>query len=144
MSRARWRYEDLSPRVKALVDAKVKAKAQTDAQVQAQDISIGKIAMRNSKLPNKTEACYRSQVLARRPDIQTIRYEGITLRMENGHRYTPDWIVVTKTGTVEAHEVKGGYRLHSYGRARLAFDQAAIEFPWLTWIWANKTKDGWR
>jgi len=64
--------------------------------------------------------------------------------MANGHRYTPDWVVVTAGGRIECHEVKGGYALHSHQRARLAFDQARIEFPWIMWVWAVKTKNGWR
>ena len=64
--------------------------------------------------------------------------------MANGHRYTPDWVVVTTGGRIECHEVKGGYALHSQQRARLAFDQARVEYPWIVWVWAVKTKDGWR
>lgn len=80
------------------------------------------------------------------------KFEGITLRMENSHRYTPDFFVVghededargIQQRRLELHEVKGSYKLHSHGRARLAFDQCAKEFPMFKFVWATKTKDGW-
>ena len=89
--------------------------------------------------PNKTEAEYRRLYLP-----ESARFEGLTFRMANGHRYTPDCIVIRTDGQVECHEVKGSYKLGSYQRARLAFDQARVEWPGLTWIWAEKRKEGWR
>jgi hypothetical protein len=68
------------------------------------------------------------------------RFEALTFRMANGHRYTPDWVVFTNAGNIECHEVKGGYALGSEQRARLAFDQARVEFPWITWVWAKKSE----
>ena len=94
--------------------------------------------------PNKTEATYRTEVLGQRGDLAAVHYEGLTVRMANGHRYTPDWVVVTVGGGIECHEVKGGYALNSQQRARLAFDQVRVEFPWVAWTWATRTKDGWR
>ena len=86
---------------------------------------------RGRKGPNKTEATYRDERL-RGLDA---RYEALTFRMANGHRYTPDWVVFRDGVPVACHEVKGSYRMHSHGRARLAFDQARAEFPGLTWEW---------
>jgi len=90
---------------------------------------------RGHKVPNKTESDYQRQHL-RGMDA---RYEALTFRMANGHRYTPDWVVFTATGKIECHEVKGGYALGSEQRARLAFDQARVEFPWIVWVWAKKS-----
>jgi hypothetical protein len=92
------------------------------------------------RTPNKTEADYQRHYL-RGMDA---RYEGLTFRMANGHRYTPDWVVFLDGRPVACHECKGGYALHSQQRARLAFDQVRVEFPWLKWIWAVKTNDGWK
>ncbi|CAK0741036.1 hypothetical protein CCP3SC15_1110011 [Gammaproteobacteria bacterium] len=98
---------------------------------------------------SKTEAEYERIYLRAIPH----KFEGITFKMSNGHRYTPDFYVVrTERGScqqdfrivLECHEIKGGYRLGSYGRARLAFDQARIEYPDFKFIWATKTKEGWR
>lgn len=69
------------------------------------------------------------------------RFEAITLRMANGHRYTPDW-VWWQDGRLHCLEAKGSYKLGSYQRARLAFDQAKVEFPDVQWIWAERRKDG--
>lgn len=87
----------------------------------------------------KTEMEYARIYLAGIPH----KFEGITLKMANSHRYTPDFYVSPGGNVVELHEVKGGHRLHSYARSRLAFDQARIEFPEFVFIWATKNKNGW-
>jgi len=128
----RLRYEDLPPQLKAQVDA-VTGKTQSNGA-----------ARRGRRQPNRTEAAYREERLGGRSDVASIYYEGLTFRMANGHRYTPDWVVVMESGEIECHEVKGGYALHSHQRARLAFDQARVEFPWCRWVWATKSKQGWK
>ncbi len=96
---------------------------------------------REPKGPNKTEARYRAERL-RGLDA---RYEAVTFRLANGHRYTPDWVVFDPDGRpVECHEIKGSYQMHSHGRARLAFDQARTEIPGLTWVWATWTGKKWK
>jgi hypothetical protein len=92
-----------------------------------------------AKGPNKTESDYRNIYLRGRE----ARFEALTFKMANGHRYTPDWVVIKDGKPTECHECKGGYTLHSQQRARLAFDQARVEFPGFKWIWAVKTKEGW-
>jgi hypothetical protein len=94
---------------------------------------------RGHRKPNKTETDYRKTYL-RGKDAQ---YEALTFRMANGHRYTPDWVVFTDKGKIECHEVKGGYALGSEQRARLAFDQAKVEFPWIIWVWAKRVSGQW-
>lgn len=89
--------------------------------------------------PNKTETAYRDACL-RGHDA---RYEALTFRLANGHRYTPDWVVFESNRPVECHEVKGAYALHSQQRARLAFDQARVEFSGLGWRWATQSAHGW-
>ena len=97
-------------------------------------------AVARKRQPNKTEARYAAEML-RGLDA---RYEAVTFRLSNGHRYTPDWVVFDSAGRLlSCHEVKGSYRFHSHGRARLAFDQAALEFPGITWVWATLTSRGW-
>ena len=103
---------------------------------------------RTAKQPNKTEASYRSEVLDRQAAfgaLVSIAYEALTVRLANGHRYTPDWVCRTAAGLTICIEVKGTYRMHSHQRARLAFDQAALEWPAWRWIWAEKQAGGgWR
>ena len=91
-----------------------------------------------AKTPNSTEARYYTAHLAprvRAGELATVAYEGVSLKMLNGHRYTADWACWRSDGTMELHEVKGGYRLPSYQRARLAFDQVRIEFPQIVFVW---------
>lgn len=95
--------------------------------------------------PNKTELEY-GRMLGFEFPKSIPRYEAITFTFENGHRYTPDWIVATTDGIL-CVEVKArgknGYRLPSYGRAKLAFDQAKIEWPQFRWRWAEKHCGSW-
>jgi len=95
---------------------------------------------REKKTMNKTEAEYLNTYL-RGLDA---RYEAITFRLCNGHKYTPDFVVFDPLGKIsECHEVKGSYALGSQQRARLAFDQCRIEFKGIAWVWATKKKEGW-
>ena len=97
---------------------------------------------RSTKGPNKTEAEYRRMFLdPHRANLGAVVFEGLTFRLANGHRYTPDWVYVAG-GRLVCVEVKGSYRLGSYQRARLAFDQAAVEWPGVRWIWAERCVDG--
>jgi hypothetical protein len=68
-------------------------------------------------------------------------YEAITFNLRNSHKYTPDFVCFDDAGLVTVYEVKGGYKLHSYQRAKLAFDQAKIEWPCFRFVWAE-IKDG--
>jgi hypothetical protein len=95
--------------------------------------------MRGKREPNKTESDYRATQL-RGMDA---RYEALTFRMANGHRYTPDWVVFLNGRPVACHECKGGHALGSQQRARLAFDQVKVEFPWIRWVWAVKVGGQW-
>jgi hypothetical protein len=88
--------------------------------------------------PNKTEEEYPRAYIG---DTYCM-YEAITFRFANGHRYTPDWIYWDEQGIMHAVEVKGAYRLGSYQRARLAFDQARVEFPAVRFVWAERKKSG--
>lgn len=90
---------------------------------------------KGAQQPNETELRYRGSVLAGFADV---RYQPITFHMKNGHDYTPDWVVFENGKPVECHEVKGTYSFASEGRARLAFDQAALEFPGLRWFWGKE------
>ena len=105
----------------------------------APGIAVVKIA-RKLKGPTKTEAEFRARYLGG----MAARFEVLVFRLANGHRYTPDWVYV-EGGRLVCVEVKGARRLGSYQRARVAFDQAAVEWPDARWIWAERCEDGsWR
>jgi hypothetical protein len=87
--------------------------------------------------PTKTEAEFRTRYLGGKG----ARFEALVFRLANGHRYTPDWVYVDG-GRLVCVEVKGARRLGSYQRARVAFDQAAVEWPDARWIWAERCENG--
>jgi len=85
---------------------------------------------------NKTEARFLSEVLH-----GEARFEAVTLKLEGGSRYTPDF-VTREEGVTVFYEVKGAFRLGSEGRAHTAFYEAASQFPWCRFVWAVLRKGG--
>jgi hypothetical protein len=126
----RCSLQDLPPHLQKQAAAQLGLAAPASAPVVAAPARRG---------PSKTEMEYERRFLAG----AGARFEGVSFRMANGHRYTPDWVVCA-AGRLTCHEVKGGFRLGSYQRARLAFDQAKVEFPDVTWVWAEKRNGEWR
>jgi hypothetical protein len=110
--------------------------ATTDPSPDVQDVPKRKARVGHPRQPNSTELRYKAEHLAGKD----ARYEALTFHMTNGHSYTPDWVVFDGGRPTEAHECKGSYKLHSHGRAQLAFDQAKVEFPGLEWIWHAEKK----
>lgn len=86
--------------------------------------------------PNKTEQDFRDRFLD-----STAIYEGITFRLPGGSRYTPDWVTFDD-GIVTVYEVKGSYRFPSQGRALTAWREARAAFPFVSFRWFCKKKDG--
>lgn len=96
-------------------------------------------------VPNKTESEYGRMLGMEHPGCRVI-FEGMSFRMSNGHTYTPDWIVLTPDGVLCVEtKARGanGYRLPSYQRAKLAFDQCKIEYSCFRWRWAERNKGIW-
>ncbi len=60
---------------------------------------------------NATEKRYASELEARKlaGEIRWWKFEGITLRIANGARYTPDFAILTNENALEFHEVKGAF-----------------------------------
>ena len=60
---------------------------------------------------NKTEAEYAEILEARRwrGEVVWWKYEGITLKLADNTRYTPDFAVMLPQGDFELHETKGGF-----------------------------------
>lgn len=96
---------------------------------------------REDKL-TKTEKRYMAY-LRTNTNIVEIWPHAITFKLRNGHRYTPDFVVLLKDGSREVHEVKGSYKLGSAGRSILAFDQSHREWGAIfQFVWAAKNKQG--
>ena len=93
----------------------------------------------------KCEMEYGRMLAYEFPDAVIIPW-GITLRMQNGHKYTPDYLVMD-TDLYWLIEVKqrgkNGFRQNSYQRARLAFDQCRAEFKLFRFRWAEKHCGTW-
>ena len=136
------KLSDLPPHVQAQIQRKLDAEKQATKPPSEPGVKPEPKSHRAApKGPTKTEAAYRLEILDRNPAVRVVGFEAITVRLANGHRYTPDWCFVAGD-RLHLVEVKGSYRLGSYQRARLAFDQARIEHPWAVWIWAERTKEG--
>lgn len=52
-------------------------------------------------------------------------FEGVTLKLAEGSRYTPDFFVMRPDGTLECHEVKGRW----IGDAKTKIKVASEKFP---------------
>jgi hypothetical protein len=76
---------------------------------------------------NKMEQAYAHhlELLLRSEEIKWFRYEALKFRLADKTFYTPDFIVMAKDGTLEAHEVKG----HWEDDARVKIKVAAEMFP---------------
>ena len=104
--------------------------------------SIAKKA-KGRREPNKTETAAYFYLKMCYPDA-SIRYEAITFQLEQGAAYTPDFVVFLPDNTMICYEIKNAaYRHASYGRSRLAFRQAALEFSAFTFCWLELQKNEW-
>lgn len=93
----------------------------------------------------KAEIEYGRMLKMEFPEADIIPW-GVTLRMQNGHKYTPDYLV-NGDGWMLLVEVKqrgkNGFRQQSYQRAKVAFDQCRVEFCNFTWRWSEKQSGIW-
>jgi hypothetical protein len=88
------------------------------------------------------------EAMRRRGDIVSWSFEGITLRLADGCRYTPDFFVVINMNITKYYqvprlrfiEVKGR---HIWDDAKVKFKVAREQNPWAEWEMHQKTKEGW-
>lgn len=100
------------------------------------------VAEKRNKM-TKTEARYFAvlKTLEEAGEITGVKFHPISFHLDNGHRYTPDFSYC-EDGRICLIEVKGSYKLGSYQRARMAFDQVRIEWPLFGWMWVELQDDG--
>lgn len=72
-------------------------------------------------------------------EIVAWRFEAVTFNLDEETKYTPDFMVVGKSG-IEFHEVKGG---HVWEDSRIKWKWARDAWPWFTWVWARKRRGAW-
>lgn len=113
---------------------------------------------------NKTETLYAAVLEAKKTapkendragtgEIQQVRFEGVTLTLAPGCRFTPDFMVTRFVDwegfVIEFHEVKAGRKRksgnigpHMEDDARVKLLTAAKLFPefefYLAWLWKDK------
>ena len=88
------------------------------------DLALGR--MKAGKM-NKTEAEYGAMLaqMQMTGEIQWYAFEGMTFKLADNTRYTPDFAVMRADGLIECHEVKGFWR----DDARVKIKVAAEFFP---------------
>lgn len=69
------------------------------------------------------------EALRQRGEILFWRFEGATLRLANGARYTPDFLVMDKDGGLRAEEVKGHFR--EAAKVRIKVAASIFPFPFI-------------
>lgn len=76
---------------------------------------------------NRTEARYAQELELRLRvgEIAWWKYEGVTLKLADDTRYTPDFVVMLSNLELECHETKGFMRED----ARIKLKFAATQFP---------------
>lgn len=101
---------------------------------------------------NKTEEKYCAHLEQRRiaGEICAWKFEGLTLKLADDTRYTPDFIVVTPDH-IELHEVKGrwktkdgGQKVHFEDDSRVKFRVAIDQFWWFRFTLVYWDGQGWK
>lgn len=87
---------------------------------------------------NKTESAYEDMLntLLIAGEILWYKFEGMKLRLADNTFYTPDFTVLTKSGHIEQHEVKGFWQ----DDARVKIKVAASMYPFKFIAAKPKTK----
>lgn len=82
---------------------------------------------------NKSEARYQAEVLEpakERGDVLWFRFEGVKLRIAAKTFLTPDFAVLTRSGLIELHDVKGSRVLYQ-DDAKVKVKVAAEAYPFV-------------
>ncbi|WP_225182143.1 DUF1064 domain-containing protein [Pectobacterium aroidearum] len=79
---------------------------------------------------NKTETAYSQhlEILKRAREVLWYRFEGVKLRLADNTFYTPDFAVMTASGTMEMHEVKGYWQDDARVKIKVAADIYPFRF----------------
>jgi len=101
--------------------------------------TVGEARKPRGRQPNKTEGRWLA-ALAIDPMVKRVVYEGVTLRLADGMRYTPDVFVEYVDGSVGLDEVKGAFVRDT---ARVKYEWARQQFPAFRWRWCQFIKGKW-
>lgn len=94
---------------------------------------------------NKTEAEYAGYLreVLQAGEIQWFAFEALKLRLANLTFYTPDFFVMTASGDLECHEVKGFWEDDARVKIKVAAELFPFRFRAVTRV-AKKDGGGWR
>ena len=94
---------------------------------------------------NKTEVEYNAHLehRIRAGEILWFTFEGITLKLADGCRYTVDFNVMAANGQLEMHEVKGFWRDDARVKIKVAAEKFPLKFIAITKE-AKKRGGGWK
>ncbi len=98
-----------------------------------------------SGVKNKLEEAYGLHLEARKQagEVLWYKFEGITFKLANDTRYTPDFVVLLANSEMECHEVKSIWRDGSKEKVKVASELFPFRF---IAVFAVHKKDGggWR
>ena len=148
-----FRLDDLPPAMRAQAIAKLNSRqvkanegsASMETAATTKNRYNGPLERVDGKSPKQTKTERDGCAYLAAIGYTDIRPFPATLRMANGHKYSPDAECCHPMGGKRIMvEIKGAYKLQSHGRARLAFDQCRRDWPEFDFLWIRKTKEGWR
>jgi hypothetical protein len=104
---------------------------------------MAKMPMKGEPDMNRTEASYAAILFARKAigEVKDYWYESVTVKLADGVRYTPDFAVLLADGTLELHEVKGGF-IRDDARIKLRVAARHTPFTYVLAQYKNKAS-GW-
>lgn len=96
---------------------------------------------RNRSGMNKTEAAHAVDLEMRKRagEIQEYLWEPLRLKLAPDCTYEPDFMVLMKDGSIEFHEVKGGF-ITDDGMVKVRV--AAQRFPWFRFVLCQYDRRG--
>lgn len=79
---------------------------------------------------NKTEEAYAAYLEGRKilGEVLWFAFEGVTFKLGEACRYTPDFIVMTGAGFLECHECKGFWADDAKVKIKLAAEKFPFRF----------------
>lgn len=90
---------------------------------------------------NKTEGAFAAILTAQfaSGEVAAFRFEAITFRIGQDCRYTPDFYVLMRDGSVTLYEVKGFWR----DDARVKIKAAAAAYPEFRFVAVQRVRGQW-
>ena len=91
------------------------------------DYAVGRL---KAGVMNDTEKKYEELLNKKLSNGELLwyKFEGITLKLAEGVRYTPDFFVMNSNNELEVHEVKGFWRGDALVKIKLASDLFPFKF----------------